>query len=266
MKEILDLYKFHEDKKSLTGYNHRDLIPQVVINDAYKLFLGSRGQNHNEVLNYLMKNRDLLGQDANTAIQATTLYQYAKGDRGVSSPPLFSRASAAFKTIANDPNLLIEYIIMVIRHLTPELNDQILKASPSQLSEYVMEFHDKFAARHEQFLNQLFARISEVPGEAFAIALAPFAHRRLPALEQALFKYQPSPQDWGYVRRGSDVLGYPETPAVNNSRPSALYSDTFGEYDSPWNLYVSGLSKAADRRSAIARYGFKGREFDLGDD
>ena len=214
-----------------------------------------------------MANREVLGQDAKVAIDAIRLYKSVRGPAADAERPLFSRGSEAFRNILQHPNLLIEYLTLVVKHPTPEYNERILAASPAQIGIYVDRLKDDLGIRHRDFLDKAFERISESPKEAFELAFMTFPHRRIAALESAIFKYEPTTEDWHDTCTSYNVRHYAETPAVNNTTISALYFiDRFGEFASPWNLYVAGLSKSIDRRQAVARYGFKGREFDLGND
>lgn len=268
MTNLLNLYKFHSNEQSLVGHRQRSSNPVVVFDNASEMFRSyyttPADVAERITAQFLIKNCDVLGRDAKVAVEATRLYRQIKGYRADTVEPLFPRGSAAVKNIAQNPNLITEYVREVIQHVTPEYHDQILKADPKLIARYVEDYPDTLATRHREFLDKAFTRLSESPQQAFEVAVVSFAHERVPGLELGIFNYEPNRQDWNNSRPES--VRYAETPAINTARPSALYSDTFGEFDSPWNLYVSGLSTSRERRRAVARYGFKGREFDLGDD
>jgi hypothetical protein len=263
----LNLYKYRSPAEQLVGYNDKNRVPMVLLTDLNDL---STGRAHSSAgllarVQELKQNRDVLAQDPESAAEAAIRYKLAArmSNRDES---LFNRDPAVERVIATDPRSIYKYVRWVIEHVEPQYHEQILKGSPSDLTDYLMHFKKDLQARHKEFVKRAYERISEDPSEAFTTALHIGIGRRVPELEASVFRFNPSAAEWHDLVTEPEYMALPQTPAAGDEDDEITSSDLryYGEYDSPWNLYVSALRIPRDRADAVAQYGFNGREFKLG--
>ena len=265
----LNLYNFHSDSSVLAGVKRKDTVPGVVYQDLrHRYNYGTLARNNLPVLMGLLeKNRDILAKNPATAAEAAIMYSSLLNTSGQRLlPPLYSLDSDVVRSMQADPNSLCRYIMHVVKRAVPDYHNVILRCTPSQLADYINLFTTQLKAQHQRFLDRAFVRVSEEPQQAYELAIISFPHMRVPALEAAIFKYNPDAVTWNYLIDETETRSYPETPDADTDYEYITSGNMreYGEFASPWNLYVSGLGKVADRVAAIETYGFNGDKFRLG--
>lgn len=255
----LNLYKYHIADHKLVGYNNQDSVPMLVANNIFDARQHLTGD---EFIMELRRHRDILAQDPETAVEAAVRYRNVSYSMGGTS--LFNRNPEVERMIATNPDAIARYCSWVIGQVEPRYHEQILKSSIHRLAEYLTTFKQRLDERYPEFVERAYERISEDPESAFDFATG--SGRRIPGLEPGVFRFSPNELEWRNIVTEPEYMALPQTPGAGNNMDNITSGNMhrYGEYDSPWNLYVSSLIDVKDRIAAVEKYGFRGREFNLG--
>lgn len=257
----LNFYKYHSKDSKLVGYHDQASVPVVV---ASTIFGARPSLTGDQFLEKLRQNSVLLAQDPEIAVEAAVKYKTISYGMGKTNLSLFNRDPAVERVIATNPDAIAKYVSWVVGHVEPRYHEQILKSSVAWLAKYLSDFKQRLIERYPEFVERAYERISEDPESAFDLATG--AGDRIPKLEAAIFRFEPSDRIWRDIVTEPEYMSLPQTPGAGNSTDIITSGNMhrYAEYDSPWNLYVSSLSDVKDRVAAIKQYGFKGRKFELG--
>ena len=269
----MNLYLYHANKDTLVGHKNHNTIPTVVFHNIKELYhYGTLPRNElPTIADLIEKNRNTIARDPEALVSAELMYRSVKNlMRAPSNNYLVNvqlyKPKDVLGILEQDPDSLCRYISYVMTQPQPQYHNLLLKSSPNKLKDYLGNFARELYASYPEFLSKALTRINEVPEEAYETAFRIYSNARVPELESGIFKFDPGARNWDDTRTEEEVIRYPLTPDVDNDGEyiNARNLGEYGEYDSPWNLYVAGIESVEDRVAAIKQYGFKGRPFRLG--
>lgn len=258
----MDLYKYHITPKNLIGYDKQSLIPALVFDKVVKTdyWLGDTAAA--EANRMIEANQSVLGKDPYVAYRVAKIYRdnTARFNRDRDPAQLWPRHGQVERNIASHPNAIASYTSDVLGIVAPEYFDQILKATPETLNEYLAHFSFKdLKKNYPEFVHKALVGISSDPEQAFHRAVSGGGRwERIPELEDAIYKWNPSREDWMEMVDEN----YKDLADIDwdEESPSAKIKD-YPHFDSPWNLYLAQLHNLSARYQLIKERGFKGRVF-----
>lgn len=255
----MNLYKYYSSPDRLIGYDKQLSVPTIAFKQVANTDYWRGPTEAKMAVAVIHKYQSVLGKDPNIAYRSAKIYQNCTTKQGVSDQ-LWPRRGAAEQIIATDPESIADYTSDVLGVVTPEYFDQILKATPETLNEYLARFEFKdMVKKYPDFVKKAFARISTDPNHAFYQAVTGGKRwERIPELEDAIYNWNPDRQEW-LEQAEEEFMDLPDIDWDEES-PSVKLKD-YPHFDSPWNLYLAQLQSLSARLQLIKERGFKGREF-----
>lgn len=256
----LNLYTYHSSPNELIGYDKQLTVPTIAFKQVANTDYWSGPTQVKMAVAAIHKYQSVLGKDPNIAYRSAKIYQNCTTRQGVSDQ-LWPRRGAVEQIIATDPESIADYTSDVLGIVAPEYFDQIIKASPEILNEYLGHFELKdLIKKYPDFVKKVLARISDDPVTAFHQAVTGGKRwERIPELEDAIYNWNPDRQEWLETAE-EDYMDLPVDIDWDEESPSVKLKD-YPHFDSPWNLYLAQLHNLAARNQLIKERGFKGRVF-----
>ena len=163
----MDLYKYYSSPDKLIGYDKQLSVPTIAFKQVANTDYWRGPTEARMAVAAIHKYQSVLGKDPNIAYRSAKIYQNCTTKDGVSDQ-LWPRRGAVEQIIATDPESIAQYTGDVLGVITPEYFDQIVKAKPETLNEYLGQFEFKdMVKKYPDFVKKALARISADPEQAF---------------------------------------------------------------------------------------------------
>jgi len=255
----MNLYKYYSSPDELIGYDKQLSVPTIAFKQVTNTDYWRGPTEARMAVDVIHKYQTVLGKDPNIAYRTAKIYQNCTTKDGLSEQ-LWPRRGAVEQHMATDPESIAYYTSDVLGIVAPEYFDQILKAKPETLNEYLGQFEFKdMVKKYPDFVKKALVRISADPEQAFYQAVVGGGRwHRVPELEDAIYNWNPNKDDWmemvdDHYKDLADIDWDTESPFANIK--------DYPHFDSPWNLYLAQLHSLAARYQLIKERGFKGRAF-----